>query len=532
MAKLKFLAAALAVAGSMALAANCQAQNQAPLFNVAGAASTFNSFALAAAISNAGGQSGVCGDHNWTLKNGATAVDNRSAQIAATTGNVWIVWNDTPEPNRTVCAYVSVDSGTAVRLFLAAPIGSLSLPPSDVGANGGNLVPLLPPDTPLPQSIYNDLNGQVFNAAPTDFRPEDALYATTRALTALNQTNYSGLGYGPGPIGSTILSSFSSKDVQVVSFALPGQKDPISGQTVPAAIATDVGASPFVIFVNTTDSGPAGLGNTIFNNVDRFVLGGVFSGQQTRTRDLIPSSGLPVVPLTIITRDPLAAAYNVVEFCDVRSTEVSTYAISQELGVNPSEADGNPLDLTYADGAVRKRAIGSSEEVSEVGDIADSIGYAAWSFGNFAPVLTTAKYLTVDGVDPLYASTSQNPNGPNALPQCSAPCPGAVTLANVINGSYPLWNITRVISATPVPAGISEIISAAQSEVANIPDFVPINQLEVFRSHYTQSGVAPNNGHERSGKESGGDMGGAVFTIQADLDFIADTGAQILNHKQ
>jgi len=318
----------------------------------------------------------------------------------------------------------------------------------------------------------------------------------------------------------------------VVSFALPGQKDPISGQTVPAAIATDVGASPFVIFVNTTDSGPAGLGNTIFNNVDRFVLGGVFSGQQTRTRDLIPSSGLPVVPLTIITRDPLAAAYNVVEFCDVRSTEVSTYAISQELGVNPSEADGNPLDLTYADGAVRKRAIGSSEEVSEVGDIADSIGYAAWSFGNFAPVLTTAKYLTVDGVDPLYASTSQNPNGPNALPQCSAPCPGAVTLANVINGSYPLWNITRVISATPVPAGISEIISAAQSEVANIPDFVPINQLEVFRSHYTQSGVAPNNGHERSGKESGGDMGGAVFTIQADLDFIADTGAQILNHKQ
>jgi hypothetical protein len=224
MAKLKLIAALLALAGSMVLANNCQAQNQAPLFNVAGAASTFNSFALAARISNAGGQSGVCGDHNWTLKNGASGVDSRSPQIVATTGNVWIVWNDTAEPNRTVCAYVSVDSGTAVRLFLATPQGTLSLPSSDVGANGSNLVPLLPADEPLPQNIYNDLNGLVFNAAPTDFRPEDALFATTRALTPLNETNYSGLGYGPGPIGSTILSSFSSKDVQVVSFALPGRR--------------------------------------------------------------------------------------------------------------------------------------------------------------------------------------------------------------------------------------------------------------------------------------------------------------------
>src|ERR1700683_246235 len=101
MTKVKFCLAALTVAVAMLLASNCYAQsNIAPLFNAVGSSGAFNAFALAARISNPGGQSGVCGDHNWTFKNGANGFDNRGdANIAAVTGNVWIVWNDTPEPN-------------------------------------------------------------------------------------------------------------------------------------------------------------------------------------------------------------------------------------------------------------------------------------------------------------------------------------------------------------------------------------------------------------------------------------------------
>jgi hypothetical protein len=67
-------------------------------------------------------------------------------------------------------------------------------------------------------------------------------------------------------------------------------------------------------------------------------------------------------------------------------------------------------------------------------------------------------------------------------------------------------------------------------QCCKIPDFVPINRLAVFRSHYEQSGVSPKNGNTRgTSPEAGGDMGGAVFTKQADLD----TGGTVLvNYKQ
>jgi hypothetical protein len=63
-----------------------------------------------------------------------------------------VVWNDTPEPNRTVCAYVSVDSATANRLYFAAPRGTITIPSSEIGAAGNNLVPLLPADEALPST--------------------------------------------------------------------------------------------------------------------------------------------------------------------------------------------------------------------------------------------------------------------------------------------------------------------------------------------------------------------------------------------
>jgi hypothetical protein len=143
-------------------------------------------------------------------------------------------------------------------------------------------------------------------------------------------------------------------------------------------------------------------------------------------------------------------------------------------------------------------------------------------------VVGNTRYLTVDGVDPLFPSYAGG-----SFPTCTAPCPGIVTFTNVINGSYPIWSIYRVVTATKVPAGVSAVISAAQTQASTtIPDFVPINQLHVFRSHYNLAGRLGSNGLATGTKESGGDVGGAVLPVEADLDYFTDTGKQLIGLKQ
>jgi hypothetical protein len=525
--RMKFLAAVFSVAAMLLLSPLCHATTQV-LFNGVGSSAAFNAMALAAGgtITAPGGVCGgsINGGGNWTLKNGASGVDNRGV-ISAVTGNVWIVWNAAAANNTTggiVCAYLNIDSVVGNRLFFAVPRGTLSIPSSEIGMSGGNLVPIFPLDTPLPSNVYNALNNVAFNAAPSDIRPEDAAFATTRALSALT-SNSSGLGYGPGPIGATILSDFSTKSAQVVAFNI-SCTDPITGQAVPRFATTNVGAQVQLVLLNTTlgGVGTGNFGDPAFNNVDRFVLARYLNGAFTRTRDMIPSSGLPVVPVHVLLREPLSGTMNTMEFCIPRSVEVNT---SQEKNVNP--AVDNPLDQVAADGGSRQRVIGTGEMVSEVGALGNALGYAFFSFGNVSSAVTTAKYVTVDGVDPLFANYTGG-----TLPTCTAPCPGQVTFTNVINGSYPIWNVLRVTTNTPVPTGIASLISAAQTQIANIPDFVPYNSLQVFRSHYNQDGVTGRNGHISRSIESGGDMGGAVLTVQADDDNITDTGLELTQLKQ
>jgi hypothetical protein len=523
---------ALSFAAILALASESFAQgNIVPIFNAAGSSSAFNAFGLAAGLGTAGTGPGICGSNNWTKRSTGQGIDSRSSSIAVATGNIWIVWDNTPEPNRTVCAYLSLDSVIGTRLFLAAPRGTLSLSPSVIGTSGDNLVPFLPPDQALPSNIYNDLNNQPFNAAISVLRPEDALFATTRALAPFTGSSCPtcGLGYGPGPIGTSILSAFSSKSAQVVSFALSGP-DPITGQTVLPWTATDVGAQVGVVFVNNQDTSAAGLGNAAFRNVDRFVLAKVYDGTLTRTRDLIPSSGLPAVSLHVLNPEPISGTFNTFEFAIPGSIEINS---TQENGVNPALPNNNPLNLSAASGGTRQRIIGTSQMVTEVNSMANSIGYAFWGFGTFSSVggsRPNSKYLTVDGVDPLFASYL---GGAFPVPHpCGGRCcPPSGCFSNVQDGSYPIWNILRATTAIPVPAGISALISAAQAQQPYFPNFVPSNSLGVFRSHYLQSGVLPNNGHTGA-PESGGDVGGAVLTVQSDLDFYSDTGQQLTGLRQ
>lgn len=486
-------------------------------FNAAGATVLFNTFALAAYSTS------TCGTNIWTYKKGASGIDGRSSGIPAETGNIWIVWNNT---QTTVCAYLALDATVDAQLYFATPRATLSIPSSEVGSTGENLVPTLT-DTTLPQAVYNTLNGVAFNVALLDSRPEDALFAETRALGPLDPVHYNGLGYGPGPIGTPILSTFSSADATPVAFAIAGN-DPITNQPVPAWVATDIGAGPEIIFVNTENTGSSGdFSNTAaFQNVDRFPLSLALNGTFGLTRDLTNVPGLDAQPLNVILRDPLSGAFNTLEFSVPRSVEVGS---TQELGVNPSGQGGNPLNLSNAGGGWRKRALSSSEEVTQVGTSSNGnvLGYSYWSTGNFASVVNSTRYFTVDGVDPLYANYAGG-----FFPTCVAPCPGLVQFTNVLNGSYPIWSVYRVVTGTSVPKGVVAVVTAAEAQTANIPDFVPYSQLTVFRSHYTLSGKNPANGLIKGKAESGGDLGGAVFPVQADLDFYAETGKELVNLKQ
>jgi hypothetical protein len=503
------IAVALLTALIMFAGVNSSAQ---VLVNAIGSTGAFNAFALAADNSTS-----ECGTNIWTKKNGGMGIDNRSTSIPANTANIWIVWNNAQTK---VCSYLAVDSVIGQQLFMAVPRGSLSIASSFVGTAGDDLIATLT-DVPLPQAVYNLLNNAVFNCAPSDIRPEDAIFEENRVLAPLDTVHYNGLGYGPGPIGTTILSSQSTKSVTPVAYAISGT-DPITGGTVAQWRAIDVGAQAVMIFVNTTDTGSGGLGTAAASNISRWELAYALNGSLTRTRDIIPQQGLPSIGLHVFLREPTSGTYTTTEFSIPRNIEINS---TQELGVNP--AVNNPLNISYASGGTRQRVVGTGEMVSTVGATEDAMGYSFWSTTNFAKVVSTTKYLTVDGVDPLFPIYTGG-----TFPTCVAPCPGLVPFTGILDGGYPIWNVLRVTTPVPTPIAVQTLITQAQSQVANIPDFIAYNSLQVFRSHYTQSGRPPSDGFVTGRLESGGDVGGAVFTIQSDLDFFADTGKEIVNLKQ
>jgi hypothetical protein len=518
------LGAAISLALTIFIAANCFAAVT-PYFNAVGSSGAFNSFALAAGPAQGGG---ICGQFIWTKKNGAQGVDNRGTGLLET-GNVWIAWNNSTNPT-IVCSYIAVDSIIGQQLFFAAPASTFNILFS-AGTSGDNLIPTLT-DTPIPQAVINVLEGKAFNAAPTDIRPEDALFEETRVLAALN-SSYTGLGYGPGPVGTPILSAFSTKSSTPALYALSGT-DPITGQPVLATKSIDVGVQSVVVIVNAEQGSGQNSGHfgdsTSFFNVNRRDLTFAQNGGYAYTKDLTSVPGQGTVPLNVIAREPLSGTFTTMEFNIPRNLETNS---TQEFNVNPATGQGttcpgqpcgNPLFLSNGAGW-RKRAIGNGEMIAQIATAAngDAIGYAFWSVGNLGGQSPNIRYLQVDGVDPINLGYVDG-----TLPSCSAPCPGIVSFANVASGNYPIWNVLRVVAHKPVPAGVSALITTAQQQVVNIyPDFLPLSSMGVLRSHYKQSGVTAANGSGGSCTfgEGGGDVGGAVISIQGDQDFCAATGS-------
>jgi hypothetical protein len=579
-----------------------------------GSSAMFNTLSAAAFSDLCSSRSGSdC--HHWSQsgtnsgdnQNWAQAVDSRNSSIPVEGGTVFIAWDNNTSPV-SVWLYLSVDSIVGNRLFFAVPRATVQIDSGAATKAGANKVPaaiLLNRQTNLDQSDDAAVPSTVlsaiaasptFTAAISDVRPEDAKFEVNRVLAAYTVTG-TGLGYGTAGnatcfqppdswavsanLGCPVYGTWGARATPV-QYAISG-KDPFNTTLSAWKYTTiEVGAEPVVFLYNATDSKGLGAlgpdGNVAFKNLNRYTATYAFNGSLGLAQDLDPSltaalqglaSNPPFFP---ILREPLSGTMTTTEFNIFRSIEALKEipdAASQETGIKLSEScalGSNCPDPLYlpgpgASGSIRYRAIGTGAEISGVSgvggikNLADSIGYAFFSFGNVNPIAGASgagRYVTLDGVDPInlgygsYVSDGVT-YAPGQLPLCAAPCtaPGGTSLPNVRNGSYPAWTIIRAVTdaAGNNLVNTEALVTAAQNEVNNTTaDFVPFvctnttglctgePGLTVFHAHFTVTSVpgAPKNGIG-GGADTGGDVGGAVFPDQADLDYKTDTGKEIIS---
>jgi len=540
-------------------------------------------------------------NQNW-----AQAVDSRNNAIPPEAGTFFVAWDNNSSPIK-IWSYLSVDTIVGQRLFFAVPRATQQIDSGALTAAGGNKVPAAillnrqtnadqsDETTGIPSAVLSAIQ-TTFTAAISDVRPEDAKFEVNRILATFSASG-TGLGYGnpanttcfqgtdnwtvTANLGCPIYGTWGGRSVPV-QYAITGH-DPFTSSPAWKYKTIEVGAEPILFMYNASNANGLGVlggdGNVAFKNLNRVTATEVFNGTLGRAQDLDASLTLALQGVSSnpaifpILREPLSGTMTTTEFNVFRTVESLKQfpnAASQETGVSLANActvNANCPDPLYLPGpgsSIRYRAIGTGAEISGVTNvggikhIADSIGYAFFSFGNVNPIGGSAgvgRYVTLDGVDPInqgygtYVSDGVT-YGPGQLPLCLAPCTaaGGTSLPNVRNGSYGAWSIIRAVTdSTGVNfTNTQALVKAAQNEVNNTTaDFVPFvctdttglctgePGLNVFHSHFTPSGVAgaPHNGNVTA-TEVGGDVHGAVFTDQADLDFHTDTGKELVSIRQ
>jgi hypothetical protein len=260
----------------------------------------------------------------------------------------------------------------------------------------------------------------------------------------------------------------------------------------------------------------------------------------------------------------------------------SSACFVQSATAFPTTACSNPVNYCLGSHcALRTRVLGTGQMIS-VGNTAslpDTLGYAFFSLGNFGNKLNM-RYLALDGVDALYPGYSTANGGHSGTfpggvagqgTVAATPAPAAgqcggyfngnggtitnfscnayalPTFDGIQNGTYRFWNVLRasyyggVQTPSFSPINITGFILSTQDQAAptaspKIPDIVPtsycgnascstiVNPLNVFRAHYSIGGVTGNNGIQ-GGVEAGGDVAGAVFNVQSEVDaaLVGDT---------
>jgi hypothetical protein len=519
------------------------------------------SSALYLELGQAAGSNTSIGGCVWdTTAKDFTLTDSRFTEAAADTAAAWISWKPLTAGNCATVAvgseiiYLNTDSTVGNRCFFANPQCTVTVNTTPPAGSSATLSPVN--ESSLPAAVLTAITGIPISVAATDIRPEDAKFATVRALTACGSpvtagSQYLGLGYASGQAikGAT---ATGGGNFNVGNFNLMGT-DPYSGNALSGAFTvTQVGADAVVVFVNPANS--SGFGSLLVSNVDRATLAGYLDGTYGGTGDMT-LGGSTGNPATVIIREPLSGTYNTMEFAIPNSVQNQS---SQDVGLAALNANTNGFPeppyncasgapalstLTGATGtanpftetisrntgisSTRERAIGTGKEVAAVLATPDSLGYAFWSASNFGGTTAgNAKYLTVDGIDPIQETWTDG-----IVPTSGNDLLGNVSLSHVKDGTYPIWSILRLVSATSgtgnttaknLAAAASTFLSPSQ------PDFVPLGQLGVVRSHFAPPTVSfppsntPSNG--TSNPEAGGDVAGLVYSKVSDADYISDTG--------
>jgi hypothetical protein len=548
---IKAITGTLVLATCAALVPSAPAQTLQVL--TAGSSAQFGPFAVAAyALAKNGGakafhytvKSGTCLSGSTTCY--ASILDSRTvsgAKIPNEPGNLWVVWS-----TNGIWAYLSVDSVVGVRSFSAVPRAKMalaalaSLPVSATTnytywADGTN-------DTALTSTVYAALNAKAFTAANTDIRPEDALFATNRALNTLGYGSVADPRSGHSGqflIGNPIKSFFGTGVANPVSFAIGGGADPFSGTVGPTEITIPIGAAPIVFLASTV------AGSTVADatNITTANAASLFSGVGNCAASLVTGATGAISP---VLREPLSGTMNTTEFTVFEPGDPST-GHSQETGV--SATANNPLDKACGSG-FRYRAIGTGDEVGDVDGHANIMGYAFFSYESTASGKAD-KYITLNSIDPINAtySTGALPPCPVVSGQYTCPIAGGKSFPNLRNGTYKAWSIYRAVTDSAGKANMTTLIAKAQALVnSNIPDFVPFTPvctssptgtndpgLDVYREHFVPSTIekipdtitiTPNDGSlgasvtctvKRAtlpaltlggGTEAGGDVGGTI----------------------
>lgn len=536
-----------------------------------------------AAVKEAGGTNVAC---TWTQgKSGSIlARDARTSTPTDEQGNIWIVWTPgsgtclSPAGSYNIWAYMSLDSTLGDRCYFEVDssgtpgcVQVLTIAASTGGANllcypsattctnfgdyDGSCAGKGVTGCQLSSTVETALNGQHFFVAGTDILPLDAKFATLRMLTNCGSPIFRqafdqilrevyGLGYGPGPVGTAVQSSFSTSQFHVLDFNVTGN-DPITSNAVPAYTVSTVGAQPIVVVVGPNDT--TGNGLNLAYDIPMYVLQNFYDGTLGLATDFPqPATGTQMAnwPITTLVREPLSGTYNVFEWSAVNNSQF--HSSQDAFNCNGNSVSANPMTLTSKNGvaggggnfAFRKRVIGTGEMTKQVNLATDSdfrLGYFFWSAGNAAG-LTNTKYITVNGVDPIQNSYS---NG--TLPGSGgAGDPGinAVTFKSLNQGDYPIWSALRLVSRGSGTSAVASLISSLQSLQATTTDMITLANLKVWHSHYylnalgntvaangtTINPSTPNDLCNSSGAlaESGGDAGGANILKQANFDFCSD----------
>jgi len=353
-----------------------------PVYIAVGSSGQFNTFAYAAQdILLAAGN----GYEFWAGNNVTQLVDSRVN--VNDTVKVWMAWDTQAVCNLYV--YFSSDSTVGVKDFFAythittpkaANVGSVYVNPSGTTwpacpnttspINAG--LPVCTSTGTVPVQITTFLTtkagptsstskpqphcGQTaststtfcfFNAGMADVRPEDTLYATTRALTNFASTTYVGLGYnsavcgGSATLGCPFYTAMGTgSKFNVVKFALTGT-DPIGKGTVPTYTTLRTGAAPVVVlasnFDSTTSSGfgyvDSNTGTYLYHDILRKVLALFYEGTLSCTGDVLPTAAVPCQspdspvgcgvgagnPVQVLQREELSGTYNTFEFNAIRT---------------------------------------------------------------------------------------------------------------------------------------------------------------------------------------------------------------------